>query len=84
MTIAVLVSLTVKQISSNLPHLTGAETECLLGRFISGSPPNLQWLIGHVPAKTARLCVSEKGTVVVNSVCHFLYYVFFQNIRFLF
>ncbi|MDR1384605.1 MAG: anhydro-N-acetylmuramic acid kinase [Planctomycetaceae bacterium] len=46
--IAVLVSLTVNQIPGNLPHLTGAETECLLGRFIPGSPQNWQRLIQHI------------------------------------
>ncbi|MDR1491980.1 MAG: anhydro-N-acetylmuramic acid kinase [Planctomycetaceae bacterium] len=48
--VAVLVSLTVNQIPGNLPHLTGAETECLLGRFIPGSPQNWRRLIQHIAA----------------------------------
>jgi len=43
--IAVLTSLAVNQIPCNLPHLTGAETERMLGRIIPGSPQNWHKLI---------------------------------------
>ena len=43
--IAVLTSLAVNQIPCNLPHLTGAETEHVLGRLIPGSPQNWHNLV---------------------------------------
>ena len=43
--VAVLTSLAINQIPCNLPHLTGAETDCVLGRIIPGSPQNWQKLI---------------------------------------
>ena len=43
--IAVLTSLTVRQIPGNLPHLTGAESERVLGRIIPGSAENWQKLL---------------------------------------
>jgi 1,6-anhydro-N-acetylmuramate kinase len=43
--VAVLTSLAVNQIPCNLPHLTGAETDCVLGRIIPGSPQNWQKLV---------------------------------------
>jgi len=43
--IAVLTSLAVNQIPCNLPHLTGAETDCVLGRIIPGSPQNWYKLV---------------------------------------
>ncbi|MCL2118814.1 MAG: anhydro-N-acetylmuramic acid kinase, partial [Planctomycetaceae bacterium] len=43
--VAVLTSLAVNQIPGNLPHLTGAETDRVLGRVIPGSPQNWQKLV---------------------------------------
>ena len=43
--IAVLTSFVVNQIPGNLSHLTGAETNRVLGRIIPGSPQNLQKLV---------------------------------------
>ena len=43
--LAVLTSLTINQVPGNLPHLTGAETDRVLGRLIPGSPQNWQKLI---------------------------------------
>ena len=43
--IAVLTSFAVNQIPGNLSHLTGAETNRVLGRFIPGSPQNWQKLV---------------------------------------
>ena len=43
--VAVLTSLAVNQIPCNLPHLTGAETDRVLGRVIPGSPQNWQKLV---------------------------------------
>ena len=40
MCVAVLAFLSVNQIPGNLPHLTGAETSRVLGRFTPGSPQN--------------------------------------------
>lgn len=42
---AVLTALTVNQVPGNLPHLTGAETDRVLGRFLPGSPQNWQRLV---------------------------------------
>ena len=43
--LAMLTALTVNQVPGNLPHLTGAETDRILGRFIPGSPQNWQRLV---------------------------------------
>lgn len=43
--IAVLTSFAVNQIPGNLAHLTGAETNRVLGRIIPGSPQNWQKLV---------------------------------------
>ena len=43
--IAVLTSLAVNQIPCNLPQLTGAETDRVLGRIIPGSPQNWHKLV---------------------------------------
>ena len=54
--IALMTSLAVHQIPGNLPHLTGAETDRVPGRFIPGSPQNWQRLVQHMATIKPAVC----------------------------
>ena len=60
--VAVLTSLAINQIPCNLPHLTGAETDCVLGRIIPGSPQNWQKLV-HLMATVKPAIRSLRSAV---------------------